>query len=194
MPSLVRVVVASRNPVKIEAVRLGFERMFPEARLQVEGVSVESGVSRQPMTDGETLQGALNRACAARQAAPQADFWAGIEGGVEEQDGTVSAFAWVVILARQGMGKARSATFDLPPALAELIRQGVELGEADDRLFERQNSKQQNGAVGLLTGDVIDRARYYEQPVVLALIPFKNPHLYPRLGDRDADSEGARPA
>lgn len=177
--SPLRVVVASQNPVKIEAVRRGFERMFPQAGLLVLAVSVPSGVSHQPLSDAETLQGALNRARAARQMAAEADFWAGVEGGVGEQGGTLSAFAWVVILSAERCGKARSAAFDLPPALAEMIRQGVELGEADDRLFGRQNSKQQNGAVGLLTGDVIDRAGYYEQAVVLALIPFKNPHLYP---------------
>lgn len=180
--SPLRVVVASQNPVKIEAVCRGFERMFPQAEIEVQGVNVPSGVSHQPMSDAETLQGALNRARAARQVQPQADFWAGVEGGIEEQGGCLSAFAWVVILSAERYGKARSATFDLPPALAEMIRQGVELGEADDRLFGRQNSKQQNGAVGLLTGDVIDRARYYEQAVVLALIPFKNPHLYPAGG------------
>jgi inosine/xanthosine triphosphatase len=178
-----RVVVASHNPVKMEAVRSGFQRMFPPSEIEVQAVNVPSGVSPQPMSDAETLQGALNRARAARQAVPQADFWAGIEGGIEQYKGTLSAFAWVVILSADRCGKARSATFDLPPPLAEMIRQGVELGEADDRLFGRQNSKQQNGAVGLLTGDVIDRARYYEQAVVLALIPFKNPHLYPPGGE-----------
>ncbi|MEW6505758.1 MAG: inosine/xanthosine triphosphatase [Chloroflexota bacterium] len=179
----IRVVVASHNPVKMEAVRSGFERMFPQTEIEVQAVNVPSGVSHQPMSDAETLQGALNRAGAARLAVPRADFWAGVEGGVEQQKDGLSAFAWVVILSPDRCGKARSATFDLPPALAEMIQQGVELGEADDRLFGRQNSKQQNGAVGLLTGDVIDRARYYEQAVVLALIPFKNPHLYPPGGE-----------
>lgn len=174
----VRVVVASHNPVKLAAVRSGFERMFPQVQIEMVSVSVPSGVSPQPLSDAETLQGALNRARAARQQMPAADYWAGVEGGVEETDGSMSAFAWVVILSDKGCGKARSATFDLPPALAEMIRQGIELGEADDRLFGRRNSKQQNGAVGLLTADVIDRAAYYEQPVILALIPFKNPHLF----------------
>lgn len=175
----IRVVVASQNPVKLAAVRSGFERMFPEFTIEVQAVGVASGVSHQPMSDAETLQGALNRALTARQQLPDADYWAGVEGGVEEKDGTISAFAWAAILSPERCSKARSATFDLPPALADLVRQGVELGEADDRLFGRQNSKQQNGAVGLLTGDVIDRAAYYEQPVILALIPFKNPHLFP---------------
>ena len=41
-----------------------------------------------------------------------------------------------------------------------------------------KNAKQVNGAVGLLTNDLIMRAEYYETAVLLALIPFVNPDLY----------------
>jgi non-canonical (house-cleaning) NTP pyrophosphatase len=68
--------------------------------------------------------------------------------------------------------------FFLPPEIAQLIRQGKELGEADDIVFGRQDSKRKNGAVGLLTGNVIDRLELYEGAVVLALAPFKNPELF----------------
>ncbi len=45
-------------------------------------------------------------------------------------------------------------------------------------LFKKQNSKQQNGAVGLLTNDLITRETLYHQAVILALIPFLNQALY----------------
>ncbi|MDD5263960.1 MAG: DUF84 family protein, partial [Candidatus Bipolaricaulis sp.] len=67
----------------------------------------------------------------------------------------------------------------LPDTVAALVRQGVELGEADDRVFGRTDSKRDVGAVGLLTGEVIDRTALYEHAVVLALIPFRNAALYP---------------
>jgi non-canonical (house-cleaning) NTP pyrophosphatase len=54
----------------------------------------------------------------------------------------------------------------------------MELGHADDLVFNKSNSKQENGAVGILTENVIDRAEFYKQAVILALIPFKNPTLY----------------
>jgi inosine/xanthosine triphosphatase len=175
MPNLV---VASHNPVKIQAALDGFQRSFNGATFAARGVSVPSGIADQPMSDAETLRGALNRTQVARAAAPDADYWVGIEGGCEDQYGHLWAFAWVVVIDRAGvMGRARTAAFMLPDEVAALVRQGVELGEADDRVFGRVNSKQGNGAVGLLTGDVIDRAGYYAHAVVLALIPFKNPAL-----------------
>jgi inosine/xanthosine triphosphatase len=172
-----KIVVASTNPVKIEAVRRGFAAMFPGETINVSGVSVPSGVSDQPMSDAETYQGAFNRARSARDRMPDADFWAGVEGGCDEQHGDLLTFAWIVVLSTDGTGSSRTATFALPQEIAQLVRQGVELGVADDRVFGRSNSKQANGAVGILTADAIDRTRYYEHAVILALVPFKNPAL-----------------
>jgi inosine/xanthosine triphosphatase len=193
------VIVASTNPVKIDATRLGFEAMFAGGMYHFQGVDVASGVSRQPMTDAETLTGARTRAENARTARPDADFWAGIEGGVEDRRmkdvpmGTVGtppsegrrmmdegmhAFAWVVILGKELSGEARTGTFQLPPEITRLVRQGVELGHADDIVFQRSNSKQKDGAIGILTDGLIDRTAYYEHAVMLALVPFKKRELY----------------
>ncbi len=177
------IIVASQNPVKIQAAVAGFRRIFHGIDVQAQAVSVPSGVAEQPMSSAETLQGAVNRALNARQAAPQADYWVGIEGGVEPSEDELLAFAWVVVVDGHGrLGKGRTATFLLPRQVAELVHQGKELGEADDIVFGRSNSKQENGAVGILTGDAINRAGLYEQGVVLALIPFFRTEMYSSSG------------
>lgn len=174
-----KLIVASKNPVKITAVSAGFQKMFPDDTFEIEGISVESGVSDQPQSDTETLEGAWNRAHRACDAMPDGDFWVGIEGGVEDKMSQMESFAWIVIKSRDGkIGKGKTCTLFLPQKVAELIRQGKELGEADDIVFGRTNSKQENGAVGLLTHDAIDRTHYYTDAVVLALIPFVNINLY----------------
>lgn len=170
-----RIVIASQNPVKIQATRDGFTRTWPDASFTFEGISVPSGVGDQPMTSAETLQGAHNRAQRARAALPGADYYAGIEGGVEDTPQGLSVFAWIVVTDGTRTGQAQTGTFFLPDEVAKLVRDGVELGHADDIVFKRQNSKQGNGAIGLLTGDIIDRRTYYEHAVILALVPFLNP-------------------
>ncbi len=197
------IVVASANPVKVQAARLAFERMFPGQSFQARGVAVPSGIPAQPLSSAETLRGARNRARAAALAAPGADFYVGMEGGVEQSAQGWASFSWIAVRgafpegasAAEGAetheaaelaevaetaleGVARSGMFFLPPAVGELIRQGKELGEADDIVFGRSNSKQENGAIGILTGDVIDRVELYAHAVILALVPFKNPGLY----------------
>jgi inosine/xanthosine triphosphatase len=173
-----RIVIASKNPVKIRTTLLGFKRMFPSEEFEVKGVSVPSGVSHQPMSEDETYKGAFNRVQRAKEMCKDADFWVGIEGGVEEKDNEMRTFAWIVIMSKKEIGKGRTATFFLPKRVVELIKSGKELGEADDIVFGRMNSKQKNGAIGILTGDVIDRVKLYEQAVISALIPFKNKGIY----------------
>lgn len=173
------IVVASLNPVKAEAVLGGFQRAFPEKPFVVEPVAVHSGVDDQPMTDAQTCTGARNRAERARTRLPEADYWVGVEGGCDYLEGEMVAFAWVQVLAADGCsGRARSAMFRLPGEVQRLIENGMELGQADDVVFGKENSKQKSGAVGLLTGDAVTRKTLYEQAVILALAPFKNPDLY----------------
>ncbi|WP_372650567.1 inosine/xanthosine triphosphatase [Draconibacterium sp.] len=171
-----RIVVASKNPVKINATDAGFSTYFEG--VEVLSVSVESGVSDQPKSDAETLKGALNRVENARIEFSDADYWVGIEGGLSVNDSEVEAFAWIAISSGEKTGKARTTSFQLPVKVAELIAEGYELGEANDMLFKQQNSKQKSGAVGLLTGNKINRTALYIQAVQLALVPFLNPGLY----------------
>ncbi len=173
-----RVVVTSGNPVKIEAARRGFEQVFPDHDIRIEPLKVPSGVPDQPLTDEETLKGARTRAENARAARPDADFWIGLEGGLETQSGQLMAGAWIFVLGPDGEGRSRTANFLLPEPIAEKIRSGLELGTAIDQVFQRQGAKQGPGAAGLLTDGVIGRTDLYEPAVVLALIPFRQKELY----------------
>jgi inosine/xanthosine triphosphatase len=171
-----KVIVASENPVKLNAVENGFKSFFHD--VQVEGVSTSSGVSAQPLTEKETLLGARNRVAEARKRINDAEFWVGIEGGIQAMENDLAAFAWIVIKSAGKKGEARTATFLLPQKVAHLVSGGLELGTANDLVFRESNSKQKTGAVGLLTQNKIDRMELYRQAVILALIPFVNPGLY----------------
>lgn len=173
-----KIVVASLNPVKTEAVLMGFQRVFPDETFSITGTSITSNVPDQPVGVQQTLTGARNRALAARDAEPTADFWAGLEGGIERFEDKWMTFAWVVILSRSQEGIARTGVFTLPPGVGALLEQGMELGDADDIVFGTNNSKQENGAVGLLTGNALTRTSLYAEGVILALIPFKNTQLF----------------
>lgn len=169
------VVVASKNPVKIEAARAAFAALMPNAKLQMIPVGVDSGVGNQPSSDEDTRRGARNRAANARECVPEADFWVGLEGGIEVFEEQLMAFAWMAILGRDGnTSSARSTTLPLPTAIRKLIDEGLELGEANDRVFSTANSKQGGGAFGLLTDGLYTRESIYTQTLVLALLPFVN--------------------
>lgn len=172
-----KVVIASLNPVKISTTAQGFQQMFPQETFDFLGVDVPSGVAAQPMSRAETIQGAENRAANALATCPDADYAVGIEGGIERVNGRLEVFAWVIVRSGEHIGRAQTGIFYLPNEVANLIQQGLELGHADDMVFGRENSKQANGSIGLLTDDVLTRESFYTPAVIMALIPFKKPQF-----------------
>jgi len=170
-----KVVIASCNPVKIRAVEAAFSLQFPGQRIEYVAASVESGVSDQPMSDKETRTGARNRALNAGKLIPDTDFRVGLEGGIETMGEYLVAFAWMAVQGPDGrIGEARTVTLPLPPAVRELVEQGIELGDANDRVFSTANSKHQGGAFGLLTNGLHTRESVYTEALVIALVPFVN--------------------
>jgi len=187
MGARMRVVVASKNPVKIAAVRQAFEAQFPSAALEVLPVAVDSGAGEQPASDEQTRVGARTRALRAREAIPDADFWVGLEGGIEVIAHQLMGFAWMAVQGPVGdLSEARSVTLPLPPAVRDLVASGLELGDANDRVFATENSKQAGGAYGLLTEGRYTRESVNRQTLIIALVPFVNT-LYPQ-------SEGSQTA
>lgn len=171
-----KIVVASKNPVKIKAVRSAFKKVFPSKKFEFIGLDVSSGVASQPIGDTETLNGAKNRVNNASKMM-KADFYVGLEGGINEKMDTERA--WMYILDKNGKtGTASTGTFPIPHEITKLLKKGKELGEATDIVFNHNNSKQGLGAVGLLTKGIVNREKYYLQALILALVPFMNPKLH----------------
>ena len=175
--ALRRVAVGSTNPVKIGAARAVLARVAPAAA--VDGVAVPSGVPDQPRGDAETIRGARARAIAARDALG-AELGVGIEGGiVDEADGSMRTCAWAVIVDTVGrVGVGGSLAMPLPARVAAMIRDGLELGHAMDRLIGAHDTKRGAGAVGILTNGLVDRQGAYETLVSYALAPFINGDLF----------------
>lgn len=76
-------------------------------------------------------------------------------------------------------GLAKTANFPLPWKISQLVASGLELGDATDKVFDLQQSKEGLGVVGVLTDGLVDRSHYYEHALIMALIPWMRPDLYP---------------
>jgi inosine/xanthosine triphosphatase len=168
LSAFAHVVVGSTNPVKIAAVRAVVSRIAPDAT--VEGVAVASGVPDQPIGDDETQAGARQRAIAAH-AARGGTLGIGLEGGVVRlPDGGMRSCAWAIAIDAHGVeGVGGSLAMPLPAAVVRRINAGEELGHAMDALAQTVGTKHGRGAVGILTGGLIDRQAAYEQLVTYAL-------------------------
>ena len=179
--------VGSKNPVKYQAAVDGCRKAFHGKKSEIvvaESYDVPSSVSEQPMTDTETKTGATNRAVNAYREYTAAHgipptFSIGLEGGCMLSDQSLQCFAWIAVYDGIQVGFSRTASFILPNCIRDLVvNDGLELGDADYKVFGSTNSKQAGGTVGHLTNGVIDRTLYYEHAVILAFIPFQWPSLY----------------
>lgn len=176
-----KILVGSLNPVKIEAAKITFLNYFQP--INVKGFEVNTNVSEQPL-HSETFQGAKNRVIALQgidqEQMLSADFFVGIEGGIHEIYSKWFAYGCMCIMDREGkIGYGTSPQFELPETIVERLLAGEELGLVIDDLTGKKNTKQNEGAVGFLTRNVIDRKSIYIQGLHMALIPFLNPSLFP---------------
>lgn len=179
------VVVGSKNPVKVGAAQVVLGRAVREGLLpdvsevRVYGLEVPSGVSDQPFGEEETRRGAIGRARAVLETAPEAAWGVGIEGGVVRLEDGLYTCAWCAIVDRLGrVGLGGGLYMPLPTAIVRDIENGIELGEATDRLFKVRDSKQAGGALGHLSKNLHSRQGAYEAIFTYALVKFLNPELY----------------
>lgn len=168
--------VGSTNPVKVGAARRAFTALFPD--IEILSRSVPSGVSEQPATDEETIQGAIARARGALEATGAA-WGIGLEGGVRFEGDQCWLVQFCAVAHRDGrIGLGAGPRFLLPPAIGAAIRQGGELGPLFDQVAGVKDIKKKGGAIGFLTNGLVMREDLYFQMVAGALVRFLHPELY----------------
>lgn len=173
-----KVVVASENPVKVNVARRAFTLLYPGEEIEFVPMKSDSGVPDQPM-DGETEQGALNRLTFIRKTHPEADFWISQEGGLYRDGERLYNRAWIMVSDKSGrIAKSSTALFYLPAKVTAYVKEGMELGHANDMFFGTVNLGQGSGGIGYLTGGAIDREAYYLQAAVIALSELKHAEWY----------------
>ena len=192
-----KIVVGSLNKVKVNAAKSGFNEILKDSDINFECIAYNapSGVPDQPMGDDETLQGAKNRALFCYNKFVEDNnnnepyFACGMEGGLTDENNVMTCYAYIVLLKKVNKkfkyGISRTASFEIPQKMANLVRNGKELGDADDEIFNKINSKQNDGTVGQLSNGLINRTQYYTPAVILAHVRFNYPDLY----DDDDDKE-----
>lgn len=173
-----KVAVGSKNPVKVNAVKLAFETIWPGEVWEVTGVDIKSGVSDQPMSIKESIQGARTRAKRSLELL-HAEFGVGLEGGIFHEGEFYFDGGWAVIRdtkRREGIGA--TAQIPVPPVMLRLILEGKELGEVCDIVFKQQNTKHGDGHFGLMTKNAITRTEGYKDGIIMALTRFIHPELF----------------
>lgn len=163
-----QVTVGSLNPVKLEATERALDAVF-DVPIKVIGQPTASGVSTTPWTTEETLLGAVTRALATTFDDPH-QLGVGLEGGLTTVLGRTYCIGWAVVADASGRYcAAPTVGVEIPPPLMDLVKSGLELGDAEDIYFHRSNSKQNGGLIGIITEDKLERVDTFYPALVSAL-------------------------
>lgn len=187
------VAVGSTRRPKLNAVWEALSVIGPTlhetALYEVVGVEVESGVGHTPVSSAETMAGARQRAealVAMSRERPEAAAWkffVGLEGGLEivREGGVRHVFLenWAYVADGKRGAFGQSGAILIPEALAaRVVDQGVELAEAIDAFAGEQGIRDQQGAWGVLSRNLITRQDAFRTAVINAFAPFFNAKLY----------------
>ncbi|MGX1982333.1 inosine/xanthosine triphosphatase [Thermolongibacillus altinsuensis] len=159
-----KIAIGTRNQTKIAAV----QAVFPKEAYEFVFSNVPSGVSNQPFSDEETLQGAINRAKNI-VIKEDADIGIGLEGGVVvDQNKTMWLCNWGALVDRSGIVVVASgARIPLPSEVADELMNGKELAEVMDEYTGKRNIRTNEGAIGVFTNGFVNRTEMYVHIVKL---------------------------
>jgi inosine/xanthosine triphosphatase len=171
------VAIGTKNPAKVEGIRLAFARYFPGAELRP--VDAASVAKAQPRGLEEMTAGATARAKFALSKAG-GDFGVGVEAGIftigevyfDNQVAAIADSSGVVSLGH-------SAGYMLPSeAMEKLIRDGRELERWAEEVSGINEVGDKGGLINFLTKGKMTRADLTEQCVITALAPRLHRDVY----------------
>ncbi len=174
-----KVLVATKNPGKIEGVKQAFEKYFND--IQIEGISVSSDVGDQPINE-EILQGAKNRVKNIKEYAInnniEADFYVSSEAGITNLLGEWIDINAVVIEDSKGLQSVgTSQGFPIPDKYIEEIKE-TELGKVMDKIFSGKELGKGKGGISFLTKDEVSRIDLTRNAFIMALTKHINGEIW----------------
>lgn len=163
-------VVGSLKRYKLQSTEQAVSLLLPHTVNQVIGADVESGVSSQPMSNEESIEGAMNRAAAALVSSEgEFDIGIGIENGLVAIDGSWFATTWIVAMTADGQSsKAATLLRPVPAKVMTLVEQGQELSEALRTSYGAEGEK---GLIDLITRGVLHRQPVLSDGIITAISP-----------------------
>ncbi|MBI1961164.1 MAG: inosine/xanthosine triphosphatase [Parcubacteria group bacterium] len=173
--------VGTKNPAKVDAVKEIIAEYDILKAAEVVPVDVDSGISEQPMTLEETVQGAMNRAKSAHQGC---DLGIGLESGLFKMPMSKSEYMDICVCAifdGERFHLGTSSAFEYPKKLIDLIlHEGIDISRAAKKLglTDHPYVGHAQGMIGILTKGRLTRKEYTRQSLITALIHLENPELY----------------
>ena len=174
--------IGSKNVAKVAAVDQTLKEYELFKDVKIVGIEASSGISEQPLSMDETIEGAKNRA---KNCFKDCDYSIGLESGLMKVPHTKSGYMNIDICAifdgkmfHLGMGPA----FEYPKKAIDIVfRDNKDMSQAFKVAGFTDHDKLGNtegGIVGKLTKGRCTRKEYTRIAIIMAMIHLENPELY----------------
>ncbi|WRP05769.1 DUF84 family protein [Rossellomorea aquimaris] len=164
---MLKIAIGTTNPAKVQAIQKAFQELYEEVLFEC--FKTDSHVGEQPISDQETIEGALNRAKGVLRAT-DSDIGIGLEGGVTESLYGMFVCNWGALVDRSGNeiigGGAR---IPLPKEISSRLKAGEELGPLMDEYTQTTGVRKKEGAMGVFTNGLITREAMFLHVVRLLI-------------------------
>jgi inosine/xanthosine triphosphatase len=175
-----KIVICTLNKAKNNAVKNVIDHIW--TGIDYVSISSESGVSDQPLSDNEGIQGAINRAKFGLESVTDAEYSIGLEGTVDETEYGMFLNGWAAVMHKSGeVGLGCSGKVELPYYIAEELKQGKELGPLIQEMMNDDSIRNTIGTNGVLTKGLYGRTKEFQDAVSCALSRFLRPDLYKKI-------------
>lgn len=186
------VAVGSTRPAKVQAVQKAFETVEKDllgekASVRLIAFSVPSDVPDMPTSLEELMLGAKNRARNLQELGIEADYYVGLEGGFFQQragrDEPVQTFlqGWAFVTNGKTGSFGASYCSPVPEALVQAVySEHLELGKIIDEFSQAKNVRDNQGAFGVFTRNLLNRTDSFRTALLAALAFFYNSAIYTR--------------
>lgn len=171
------VAAGTKNPAKVEGIRLAFARHF--TGITVRTIDSSSVTRAQPLGLDQMTEGAIARAKFAISKLG-GDYGVGVEAGIFQMSGAYFDHQQAAIVDGTGrFSLGHSAGYPLPTrAVEEMIGAGKELERYAESLSGIAEIGDKGGLVNHLTKGAMTRTDLTEQCIIMALIPWLQKDVY----------------
>ena len=164
-----KVVVGSKNPTKLEAVKQAFKTVWPDENFDFGQIDVASGVNEQPLSETETIKGAENRANKVLELT-DADYAVGLEGGMYKIAGKWFVSDWAVVVSPNGkIGYGGTPRYYVPEKFAKHVTAELDLSAVLEREVGVKDIGKLDGYAGMVTNNFLTRTTSNQIAIINAL-------------------------
>jgi inosine/xanthosine triphosphatase len=178
---IVKILVASKNPVKIKAATDAFTKFFDSVEIVSKEIIIADKNAHQPIGWEQTQYFSKQRVLLAEEKFKGFDYYIGIESGVMKLNSTA---AYIIVYSSVGHNSkihtTKGCEIPLPMGWYESLSNSKdgELGDIAERESGVRDIKKKQGIVGFFSQNHVTRYDISLQSIIMSLVPFLNDSLF----------------